>query len=88
MYIPCPMTQSLTFLGPKIWDIVPQVIKNSKSLSVSKTKIKQWLPINCSCRSYRSYLQYVGYIRKFLIFHPEISIKIYNILYLDASKPL
>ena len=26
--------------GPKIWDIVPQVIKNSEFLSVFKTKIK------------------------------------------------
>ena len=33
-------TDNLTYLGQKIWDIVPLVIKNSESLSVFKTKIK------------------------------------------------
>ena len=55
-------TDSFTYLGPKIWDIVPQVIKNSKLLSVFKTKIKQWVPINCPCTLCRPYSQYVGYI--------------------------
>ena len=55
-------TDSLTYLGPKIWDIVPQVIKNRKLLSVFKTKIKQWVPINCPCTLCRPYSQYVGYI--------------------------
>ena len=50
-------TDSLTYLGPKIWNIVPQVIKNSDLLSVFKTKTKQWLLINCYCRLRRPYLQ-------------------------------
>ena len=66
-------TDSLTYPGPKIWDIVPQVIKNSESLSVFKTKIKQWIPINCSWKLCRPYVQYVGYIWKFLTFHPDLS---------------
>ena len=33
-------TDNLTYLGPKIWNIVPLVIKNSESLSVFKIKIK------------------------------------------------
>ena len=32
-------TYSLTYLGPKIWDIVPQVIKNSELLSNLKSTI-------------------------------------------------
>ena len=60
--------------GPKIWDIVSQVIKNSEFLSVFKTKIKQWAPINCSCRLYRPYLQYAGYISIFLIFNQQITV--------------
>ena len=31
---------SLTYLGPKIWNIVPKDIKKSKSLSVSKLKLR------------------------------------------------
>ena len=67
-------TDSLTYLGPKIWDIVPQVIKNRKLLSVFKTKIKQWVPINCPCTLCRPYSQYVGYIWIFLIFHLKIMV--------------
>ena len=67
MYI---LRDSLTYLGPKVWDIIPQVIKNSESLSVFKIKIKQWFLINCSCRLCRQYLQYVGC----LIFYPKIMV--------------
>ena len=55
-------TDSLNYLEPKIWDIVPQIIKNSESLSVFKTKIKQWVPIYCLCRLCRPNIQNVGYI--------------------------
>ena len=55
-------TDNVIYLGPKISDFVPQVIKNSDLLSVFKTKIKHWLPINCSCRLRRPYLQYVANI--------------------------
>ena len=39
-------TDNLTYLGPKIWNAVPQVIKNSESLYVFKTKTKEWIPVN------------------------------------------
>ena len=32
---------SLTYLGPKIWNIVPEDIKKSESFNVFKTKIKK-----------------------------------------------
>ena len=32
--------ESLSFLGPKIWDIVPDYIKSSETMSVFQTKIK------------------------------------------------
>ena len=35
---------SLTYLSPKIWNIVPEDIKKSESLNVFKTKIKKWIP--------------------------------------------
>ena len=34
-------SDSLTYLGPKIWNIVPEDIKKSESLNVFKTKIKK-----------------------------------------------
>ena len=66
--------ESLIYLGPKICCIVSQVMENSESLFVFQTKTKKCVPINYHCRLCRSYLQYVGYILKFLIFHPEISV--------------
>ena len=43
-------TDSLNYLARKIWNSVPQVIKNSESLYVFKTKTKQWIPIIYPCR--------------------------------------
>ena len=55
-------TESLSFLGPKIWDLVPLEIKQCESLEVFKHKIKKWIPLQCPCRLCRTYLQNVGFI--------------------------
>ena len=33
-------TESLSFLGPKIWELVPEDTKQSESLQIFKNKIK------------------------------------------------
>ena len=53
---------SLTYLGPKIWNIVPEGKKKSESLNVFKTKIKKWIPGDCPCRLCRPFIQNLGYI--------------------------
>ena len=53
---------SLTYLGPKIWDQVPVDIKESVSLAIFKDKIKNWIPIRCPCRLCRNYVANVGFI--------------------------
>ena len=35
------VTESVSFLAPKVWDIVPDIIKNLESLNSVKGKIKQ-----------------------------------------------
>ena len=42
-------TETLTFLGPRIWEIVPDYIKKSNSFEDSKFKIKLWSLENCPC---------------------------------------
>ena len=42
--------QSIKFIGPKIWAMVPQNIKNCKSLQEFKRLIKVWKPEACPCR--------------------------------------
>ena len=36
-------TESVSYLGPKIWDLVPNEIKESESLNAFKFKIKRWI---------------------------------------------
>ena len=54
--------QSVKYLGPKIWDMVPQSIKNSNSLKEFKFLIKQWKPDGCPCRLCKTYVAQVGFI--------------------------
>ena len=39
-------TESVSFMAPKIWSIVPQELKNSESLYPFKKLIRKWKP-NC-----------------------------------------
>ena len=55
-------TESLSFLGPKIWDLLPLEIKKSESLAIFKSKIKKWIPSQCPCRLCRTYLPQIGFI--------------------------
>ena len=53
---------SLTYLGPKMWNFVPEDINKSKSLSVSKTKVEKLIPRDCPCRLCRPFIQNLGLI--------------------------
>ena len=55
-------TESLSFLGPKIWEQVPPELKALESLDIFKTQIKKWIPLNCPCRLCRTYLPQIGFI--------------------------
>ena len=45
-------TETISYLAPKIWFLIPEAIKSSKSLDAFKSKIKQWEP-DCICRLLR-----------------------------------
>ena len=53
---------TLSFLGPKIWHLVPDSIKNTTSLIEFKNKIKEWKPINCPSRTCKVYVAELGFI--------------------------
>ena len=55
-------TESLLFLGPKIWELVPEDAKQSGILEDFKNKIKKWVPSRCPCTLCRVYLQNIGFI--------------------------
>ena len=54
---------SINHLAPKIWDLVPDNIKNSQSPNIFKQKIKAWIPINCPCTLCKHYIPKLGYIQ-------------------------
>ena len=55
-------TETLTFLGPRIWEIVPDYIEKSNSFVEFKLKIKLWNPDNCPCRLGERFLPQVGFL--------------------------
>ena len=55
-------TESISSLAPKIWEILPNEIKDSDTLQIFKAKIKKWGPVECPCRICKTYLPQVGFI--------------------------
>ena len=54
--------ETLRYLGPKIWNIIPENVKSSNSLKIFKIKIKKWKPIHCPCRICKIYVKGFGYL--------------------------
>ena len=55
-------TETISHRGPQIWAMVPNSIKQAKSLSAFKAKIKEWKPEGCKCRLCKTYIAQVGFI--------------------------
>ena len=55
-------TETVSFLAPKIWYILPKNIKDSESLDTFKRKIKKLIPLECPCRLCKTYVPQVGLI--------------------------
>ena len=55
-------TDSISYLGPKIWELVPSELKELTSLYSFKNAIKKWKPSNCPCRLCKNYVQNVGFL--------------------------
>ena len=54
--------ETIRYRGPKTWDLVPNEIKTSKSLSEFKIKIKAWKPQGCTCRLCKLYICNLGFL--------------------------
>ncbi len=55
-------TETLSFLGPKLWSIIPMEIKECNSLNEFKSKIRKWKPHQCPCRMCKTYIGGVGFV--------------------------
>ena len=54
-------TETLAHIGPKIWSIVPNDMKQF-SLSKFTKKIRKWKPIKCPCRICKTYIRCLGFV--------------------------
>ena len=54
--------QTISYMAPKIWDLVPKEMKQVTTLNEFKAKIKIWKFENCPCRLCGTYLPQIGFI--------------------------
>ena len=55
-------TETVTSLGAKIWKILSNDHKELTSLSMFKSKIKNWETDKCPCGIFETYIQRIGFI--------------------------
>ena len=54
-------TETASFIGPKIWNTLPNNCKDASSLKSFKVNLQRWIPENFSCRLCKTYIQRVGF---------------------------
>ena len=55
-------SKSISYLGPKIWDVLPISFKEAVPLNSFKKLIKKWVPQTCPCRMCKNYILVVGFV--------------------------
>ena len=54
--------ESVSFLGPKIWDMLPDDCKDIDNLKIFKNKVKKMKPENCPCRLCKVYVHNISFV--------------------------
>ena len=54
--------ETISYLGPKIRNMVPEEMKQKSYLFAFKREIKQWVPDNCPCTICKNYLPNIRFI--------------------------
>ena len=54
--------ESISNLGPRIWNLVPNRLKELSSISSFKNENKRWQPEFCPCRLCKTYIPRVGFL--------------------------
>ena len=53
---------SVSFLGPKIWVMIPDDCKDIDILNIFKNKFKKWKAENCPCRLCKICINNIGFV--------------------------
>ena len=54
--------ESISYLGPKIWEIIPSEIQACETFFEFNIKVKSLNPINCPCKLCKTYIGGAGYV--------------------------
>ena len=54
--------ETLRSLGPRIWKMIPVSVRETQSLSVFKSRIKKWIPLECPCRQCKTFIPKIGFL--------------------------
>ena len=55
-------SESVSYLEPKIWELIPPIIRQIDTFSGFKKAIKKWKPTNFPCRICKTYIPSVGFL--------------------------
>ena len=54
--------ETTVYLGNKLWQLIPQEIKESSTLPIFKKRIRSWNGDECNCRLCKTYILKVGFL--------------------------
>ena len=55
-------SESVSYLAPKIWELIIPIIRQIDTLSGFKKAIKKWKPTKCPCRICKTCIPNVGFL--------------------------
>ena len=55
-------SETISFIRPKIWQLLPSNVNDSENLNIFKANIKSWKPGNWPCHLCRLYIADIGFI--------------------------
>ena len=55
-------TETISYRGPQIWNLIPQRLRALETLNKFKKEIKKWKCDACPCRMCKTYIHCVGFI--------------------------
>ena len=54
--------ETLRHLAPRLWNAIPESVKNAPSLESFKIQINKWKADNCPCKLCKTYINSLGYL--------------------------
>ena len=55
-------SETLSYVGAKVWGSLPNEYKNTNSIGEFKSKIRSWIPTDYPCRICKTYIQNLGFL--------------------------